>query len=272
MPASHSLFVHKFRDGQPAEARADMVATEAPLQISILQHGRQRQVSITMRTPGNDVELALGFLFTEGILSPDLDPETVSARHLDEQMNHLLLELPSSVAIDWQRLSRQTYTSSSCGVCGKTSIEQVFTTIPWGDSLGGFKVARSTVTALPERLRKGQKIFTDTGGVHACGIFDLNGELLEIYEDVGRHNAFDKIAGKLWMSKIIPCFNLIVVLSGRASFELIQKAGMSGFRFIVAVGAPSSLAVELADELGITLCGFVRKQTFNCYSGYHRIS
>lgn len=264
--------IHKFDQSGGWRSSKDQIACEAPLQLSIRQGEGQRQVAITMRTPGMDVELSLGFLLTEGILSPDLDPNDWPIFHADKEKNHLVLELPDSITIDWKHLSRQTYTSSSCGVCGKTSIDQVFTKVPWPEPLNDFQIAPELVTTLPDRLRAAQPLFAKTGANHGCALFDLAGELLEIAEDVGRHNALDKLLGKFWMSKIIPCEYFILVLSGRASFELIQKAAMAGIRFVIAVGAPSTLAVELAKEMNMTLCGFVKAKGFNVYAGVHRLA
>lgn len=250
----------------------DQLAVEAPLQLSIKQGHQQRQVSVSMRTPGQDKEMALGFLLTEGILPPDATPQKWNIKHVDKEGNHLVVELPEQMTIDWKRLSRQTYTSSSCGVCGKTSIDKVFTTIPWPEPLNDFSIDSELITALPDLLRKHQEMFAATGANHGCGIFTTTGKLEGFAEDVGRHNALDKIIGNFWMSKRIPIFDSILVLSGRASFELIQKTAMANIRFVVAVGAPSTLAVDLATELNITLCGFTKKQTFNAYCGFHRIS
>lgn len=263
--------IRRFRTDGSAERLQDFVAVEAPLQLSISQRGKQRNVAITMRTPGADDLLALGFLLTEGILPPDLDPKLISTHHIDERHNHLLLELPDSVQIDWQRLSRHSYTSSSCGVCGKTSIELVFQTIPWAEMPDQLQVSSQLISTLPDQLRKQQNIFALTGGIHGSGLFSSTGDLEAVFEDVGRHNSADKLIGKLWMSKRLPCIDSVLVLSGRASFELLQKAAMAGIKFIVSVGAPSTLAVDLAQELGITLCGFVKRDQFNCYAGFHRI-
>jgi FdhD protein len=261
----------KFRAGAQPEAVEDLLAVEAPLQISIRQGGKQRRVSITMRTPGEDVALALGFLYTEGILPAELRPGEWEIDHQDELKNHLVIQLPGDIHIDWQRLSRNTYTSSSCGVCGKTSIDQVFTNVPWPEAMEHPLVDPKVITTLPDRLRDAQILFKQTGGIHACGLFTVDGSLIDMSEDVGRHNALDKLLGKYWMSKILPIHSNVLVLSGRASFELLQKSAMAGISVVVAVGAPSSLAVDLAQEFGITLCGFTKSNTFNCYSGAQRI-
>lgn len=261
----------KFRAGAPPEEVDDQLAVEAPLQISILSRGQQRRVSITMRTPGEDAALALGFLYTEGILPAELRPGEWEIGHRDEEKNHLVIHLPNEINVDWQRLSRNTYTSSSCGVCGKTSIEQVFTTVPWPEVIDHPLLDPAVITTLPDQLRAAQPLFAQTGGIHACGLFTSSGKLFDISEDVGRHNALDKLIGKHWMSKILPIRSNILVLSGRASFELLQKSAMAGISVVVAVGAPSSLAVELAQEFGITLCGFTKAGGFNCYAGFQRI-
>ncbi|MEM9260024.1 MAG: formate dehydrogenase accessory sulfurtransferase FdhD, partial [Bacteroidota bacterium] len=235
---------------------------------------QSRSVAITMRTPGEDTALALGFLFAEGILT---EPSAVlqvaeGAANERESRNTVTVTLATGVTIDWPRLERHGYTSSSCGVCGKTSLEQVYTALPFGDLPGHWQIPAMMIPQLPPKLREAQTLFTQTGGIHAAGLFDQDGQLLHFAEDVGRHNALDKLIGYYFQQTKLPLREYVLVLSGRASFELIQKAAMAGIGFVVAVGAPSSLAVELAEELGMTLCGFTRNNSFNCYCGAERIS
>ncbi len=262
----------------------DVLAVEEPLEIRVKPYGMpHRAVSITMRTPGEDAELAAGFLFTEGILS---SPEQIEQiRHcglkigkgkgaLDRaaalNSNTIRIDLADGVEIDLKRLTRNFYTTSSCGVCGKSSIEALHTgvkTLP----TDGPKVSREVIHGLPKNLRSAQEVFDQTGGLHASALFDLDGRLDIIREDVGRHNALDKVIGARFLSREIPLSDKILLVSGRASFELVQKALMAGIPILAAVGAPSSLAVELAAEYGMTLLGFVREGRFNLYCGQQRV-
>lgn len=262
----------RFTDGQRTAAE-DVLAVEEPLNIRLQTGHQSRSVAITMRTPGADAGLALGFLFTEGILTAWSEVVKVEEGKATEDgsRNTVTISLASKAAVDWARLERHGYTSSSCGVCGKTSLEQVYAVLPFGDLPGHWQVPATLITGLPTKLRKAQVLFAQTGGIHAAGLFDLEGKLLHFAEDVGRHNALDKLIGHYFQTDALPLRETMLVLSGRASFELIQKAAMAGIRFVVAVGAPSSLAVELAEEMGITLCGFTRKNSFNCYGGAERI-
>lgn len=249
------------------ESFTDQLAVEEPLDIRIVSGGTARSVAITMRTPGRDEDLARGFLFTEGVFTarPQDAVEVVKS-------NVVNVVVPAGTTIDWKRLERHAYTTSSCGVCGKTSLEQVYAAISFGSSPATFTVAGSIILSLPDRLRAAQLLFALTGGIHAAGLFDLNGNLLGFAEDVGRHNALDKLVGGCLRQELLPLDCHLLLLSGRASFELIQKAAMAGIALVAAVGAPSSLAVSLAEELGITLCGFVRKNAFNVYSNVFRLS
>lgn len=258
--------IHRFRSGG-AEQLADQLAIEEPLDIRVHAGGVTRSVSITMRTPGRDEDLARGFLFTEGVFRarPQDAVEVVKS-------NVVVVSVPTGTAIDWKRLERHAYTSSSCGVCGKTSLEQVYAAIPYGETPAGFAVGEATIRTLPTRLRAAQQLFAQTGGIHAAGLFNLDGQLLHLAEDVGRHNALDKLIGHCLQLEMVPLDRHLLLLSGRASFELIQKAAMAGIGLVAAVGAPSSLAVSLAAELEITLCGFVREDGFNVYSGLNRLN
>jgi FdhD protein len=254
----------------------DLVAIEEPLEIRLgygaTDNRQQRNLSVTMRTPGHDNELALGFLLTEGIIRSYDEIESVkyceSARH-EEKNNVVRAELKPNVSIDFEKLQRHFYTSSSCGVCGKSSIDSVkVSCMSVSDEI---KVKASLIQSLPALLRKSQEVFEHTGGLHASALFDSEGTLLMLREDVGRHNAFDKIIGAALLKNEIPLSSRILLLSGRASFELIQKAAIAGIPIVAAIGAPSSLAVSLADELGITLLGFVKEQSFNVYTHAGRI-
>lgn len=247
----------------------DLVATEEPLQIQINQEGKTRTLAITMRTPGNDTELAAGFLFAEGIFGNFIEAKQFEQSNDDR--NVVTVTLKDAQQIDWRKLERHSYTSSSCGVCGKTSLEQVFNALPFPESLHRWTVAPELITTLPDKLKDSQQLFEQTGGIHAAGLFSQAGELLGFAEDVGRHNALDKLIGRQYLNKKLPLEQEILVLSGRASFELIQKAAMAGIRLVIAVGAPSSLAVSLAEDQGITLCGFTKRTGFNCYAYVRRI-
>jgi len=260
----------------------DLVAVEEPLEIRVEygQTGRreQRSIAITMRTPGNDFELATGFLFTEGIIRSFADVLSIrycSGAAAESTGNIVRVGLAEHVIPDLDKLQRNFYMSSSCGICGKASIEAVRTISGKRESNGSFKISRDVVFSLPEKLRAKQKVFEHTGGLHASALFDTDGNLLLLREDVGRHNALDKLIGaalRLVINEQMMMDNKILLLSGRISFELVQKAAMAGIPVICAVGAPSSLAVEMASECGISLAGFVRDIRFNIYCGEERFS
>ncbi len=234
----------------------DRVAIEEPLEIRV----NGEPVAVTMRTPGHDEELALGFCLTEGI-------RPVAARLTDDlAANAVEVDAPG---FDASRLARSFYTTSSCGVCGKGALKAVAVDAPRVES--DLRVSASLVASLPDALRAAQPTFEQTGGLHASGLFTAAGELLCVREDVGRHNALDKVIGWAFGAGALPLAESIVCLSGRLSFELVQKAAVAGCPLLVAVGAPSSLAVELARDRGITLCGFVRGGSFNVYSEPERI-
>ena len=257
----------------------DLLAVEEPLAIRLgfgpVDSRQQRPLSVTMRTPGHDPELVLGFLFSEGIIRHYRDVMSVrhcaTVTHPSERDNTVRVELDPALSIDWQRLERYSYTSSSCGVCGKTSIEAVNATYP-APSTSDFTVASEAIHAAPDVLRQAQLVFKHTGGLHAAGLFNPRGELLLWHEDVGRHNALDKLLGAALQQDRLPLHETFVLLSGRISFELVQKALMAGVPLLAAVGAPSSLAVQLASHHGITLVGFVRNQRFNIYTAAHRVT
>ena len=249
--------IHKARGDEPISPAQDLLAVEEPLQIRV----NGKNLSITMRTPGNDAELAAGFLFTEGILRARAD---VTAIDCGENTVNLTL----AEGVD-PGTSRNFYTTSSCGVCGKASIESLHAT---GCAMirSTTAVDREVIHRLPETLRASQSAFEHTGGLHGAALFDQQGNLEMTREDVGRHNAVDKLIGAAFLAETLPLSDTILMLSGRASFELVQKAVMAGIPVVAAVGAPSSLAVQTAQRFGVTLLGFVREGRFNIYSGISR--
>jgi FdhD protein len=252
----YSTAVVRARRLPGGEEADETVAVEEPLEIRIAGE----PVAVTMRTPGHDEELALGFCLTEGL-------EPVAARVPDDlSANTVDVDAP---AFDSERLRRSFYTSSSCGVCGKGAIEAVTVAAPRVESR--LQVDRELVGALPDRLREEQRAFAATGGLHATGLFSADGALECVREDVGRHNALDKVVGWAFLAGILPLESRVLCVSGRLSFELVQKASVAGCPILVAVGAPSSLAVELADDRGITLCGFVREGRLTVYTEPWRI-
>ena len=242
---------------QGAVEETDLVAVEEPLEIRI----GGEPVAVTMRTPGHDEELALGFCVTEGL-------EPVSARVPDDLAANAV-EVDAA-GFDPERLRRHFYTSSSCGVCGKGAIEAVQVSAARVES--PLEVSRDVVTSLPTRLRAAQRAFEATGGLHATGLFDAEGDLACIREDVGRHNAMDKVVGWAFGEDLLPLSAHVLCVSGRLSFELVQKAAVAGSPVLVAVGAPSSLAIELAEDRGITLCGWVRDGRVTIYTEPWRIA
>lgn len=277
-PAHRRVEIDALRDAGHAH-RGDAIAVEEPLEIRLLHeneraaaasnHGTGRSVSITMRTPGNDAELALGFLYGEGILREPRD--VVDARHCGPTGNVLRVTVRADLPLDIKRLERNFYTTSSCGVCGKASIDAVTASLGMRTVSGNFVVSEATLRALPDLLREAQAGFAETGGMHAVGLFNIQGELLASYEDVGRHNAMDKLVGASLLGHRLPWKDRIVLLSGRASFELLQKSMMAGVPVVAAIGAPSTLAVELAQAAGITLVAFLRDQGCNIYSHPERV-
>lgn len=247
---------------------SDTIAVEEPLQITLSNGGVYKDVSITMRTPGHDDDLAIGFLFTEGIITP-----TMKIEHQLIAPNQILIKTITDQVLDLESLNRNFYTNSSCGVCGKSSIESIETISSFAGKQGEhLSISPSIISELPNTLRQHQQLFKETGGIHAAGIFNAQGDLIHLSEDVGRHNALDKLIGYGYKNGLLPYASYVLVLSGRTSFELIQKAHMAGVKFIIAVGAPSSLAVDLARKNDITLIGFVNKSGFNIYSADHRIA
>lgn len=257
-----------------SEHKADLLAVEEPLEIRIRHRQAEQALSITMRTPGHDRELALGFLFGEGIIrSADQVLSTDESNSEDEALlgQRITVCLTDECDFDLAKLERHFYTTSSCGVCGKSSIDAVKIACPISVQAELFNVSNAAIAQLPEALKNYQSAFEQTGGIHAAAFFDSRGVIVQAREDVGRHNALDKLNGWALLSGQIPAVKHGLLLSGRASFELIQKASMAGVPMIVAVGAPSSLAVELAEELNITLVGFTKTHRFNVYSAAERI-
>ena len=266
------ISIQKLNHGKITE-EVDNVAVEEPLEIQLAYStptGRmQKNIAVTMRTPGNDEELAAGFLFTEGIIKNSSAIEEVKKNHHDE--NLIMITLHENEIPILANAARNFYSTSSCGICGKASIEAIRTVSQYVNEKESINVEASLFYTLQDQLKKRQKIFEDTGGIHASALFDLDGNFIMLREDVGRHNALDKVIGATLLNNQLPLINCILLLSGRASFELVQKALMAGIKIIAAVGAPSSLAVELAREAGITLIGFLRNDRFNIYSGQQRI-
>lgn len=257
----------------------DILAVEEPLEIRLAYFKGnniiQKALSVTMRTPGNDVDLALGFLLSEGIIREKLDViKTKYLPHKSElsRENRLLIGLSREVDFDLKKLERHFYTSSSCGVCGKSSIEAVETKCELQLTHNQPVINKKTISSLPDILRDSQNLFDETGGIHAAGLFNKQGNLILLREDVGRHNAVDKVIGAALQKGLFPLSDYIMQVSGRTSFELVQKTLMAGIPILSAVGAPSSLAVSLARENGMTLLGFVRGKRFNIYAEGGRIS
>lgn len=260
--------------GQPARTREDVLAVEEPLEIRV----GGRSLAITMRTPGHDVDLAIGFLVSEGVIGRGDDVRTARycAGATDEGVNTynvLDVALSPGVPAPDPSLERNFFTTSSCGLCGKASIDAVRTSSRYSVMDDDFRLDPALLVTFPDRLRAQQAVFERTGGLHAAGLFDARtGEMLALREDVGRHNAVDKVVG--WAAKegLLPLRSMVLMVSGRASFELTQKASMAGIPMLAAVSAPSSLAAELATELGMTLVGFLRGDSMVVYSGAHRLA
>jgi len=248
-------------DPASTSAEQDLVAVEEPLQIRL----GDRDFAITMRTPGQDRELAAGFLFTEGVIT-SLDQ--ISAITPDDR-GAVTVELAPGVEVDFA--ARNFYVTSSCGVCGKASIDGLRAAHCASPPRGIPQIQSHLIPQLPEKLRQSQPVFSHTGGLHGAGLFNAAGDLLAVREDVGRHNAVDKLIGAMFLDAKIPLNENILMLSGRISFELVQKALMAGIPIVAAVGAPSSLAIETALHFGMTLIGFLRGPRYNVYSGHERL-
>jgi FdhD protein len=267
------------RYGATDRSNTDLLVVEEPLEIRLEfgpAHDRQqRNIAVTMRTPGNDLELAAGFLFTEGILQSVNDIHKIdwcsNVQSPEEYGNVVKVELRPDIAPELARMDRNFFMNSSCGVCGKASIEalQIGGCPIIADS--GIRFSADLIRGLPAIAERSQTVFKHTGGIHAASIFDGTGNLLVQREDVGRHNAVDKAIGTLWLTERVPLTDHVLLVSGRAGFELVQKAIFAGFAMMVAIGAPSSLAVELARQHGLTLVGFLRGERFNVYGGAFRV-
>ncbi|MFE1267920.1 formate dehydrogenase accessory sulfurtransferase FdhD [Streptomyces sp. NPDC058758] len=259
--------------GGAVNARPDTLVAEEPLEIRL----DGRPIAITMRTPGNDFALAAGFLVSEGVLASAADVRSIvycagAKEDGTNTYNVVDVKLAPGVVVPDITLERNVYTTSSCGLCGKASLDAVRTTarFPIADA-PPVRVSPALLSALPDRLRAAQKVFDTTGGLHAAALFSEDGELLDVREDVGRHNAVDKLVGRALREDLLPLDRAVLLVSGRASFELAQKAVMAGIPVLAAVSAPSSLAVDLAAETGLTLVGFLRGPDMNVYAGEHRI-
>jgi FdhD protein len=259
-----------------ATARPDSLAAEEPLEIRVAG----RPLTVTMRTPGNDFDLARGFLVSEGVVASDSDIAAIrycagatddGSGFSQNTYNVLDVLLADGVPLPDVSLERNFYTTSSCGLCGKASLEAVRTISRWRVDRDPLRLNAATIAAMPEKLRAAQRVFDRTGGLHAAALFDSSGDLLCVREDVGRHNAVDKVVGWALDAQRLPLSGTTLMVSGRASFELVQKAVMAGIPALAAVSAPSSLAVDLAREMGLTLIGFLRGSTMNVYSAVERI-
>jgi len=260
-------------DGGEVSRRPDTLAAEEPMEIRV----DGRPLTVTMRTPGDDFDLAVGFLVSEGVVHATSD--VVTARYCAgatadgaNTYNVVDVQLAPEVPRPDASLERNFYTTSSCGVCGKASLDAVRTTAAWSVADDPLELSLDLLASLPDRLRAAQLVFDRTGGLHAAGLFSADGELLLLREDVGRHNAVDKVIGHALREGMLPLRGTVLMVSGRASFELVQKAVMAGIPVLAAVSAPSSLAAELAEDSGLTLVGFLRGRTMNVYAGADRIA
>ncbi len=266
-------------DGFASSTLSDFLSVEEPLEIRVSYHHEDRQIqkniSVTMRTPGHDLELAIGFLFTEGIIASCDDIKDVchvQTACTSQKKNIVQVELADDCIPRLAQSERNFYTTSSCGVCGKGSIQSIRTVSPFsGMDKPPINLISDMLYRLPGKLKTAQGDFSVTGGIHACGLFNMHGDLVMLREDVGRHNALDKLIGNMLMHNSLPLNQHILLLSGRASFELIQKAAMAGITIVAAIGAPSSLAVELAAEFDMTLLGFLKENRFNIYHSGERV-
>ncbi len=258
-----------------ARVRPDTLATEEPMEIRLVSGGARRTVAVTMRTPGSDFELAAGFLYGEGVVSSLEEIERISYCvdadiDADQRYNIVNVELRGGHDYDLRPLERSFYTTSACGVCGKESLDQLelrgYPELPQGP-----QIPPETVYSLPQKLREGQGLFEETGGLHAAALFDAAGELVAIREDVGRHNATDKLVGWALLEGRLLLNDHVVMVSGRTSYEILQKCVAAGVPIVCAVSAPSSLAVDVARRFGVTLVGFLRGNRFNVYSSPERV-
>lgn len=271
-PNTRKVYVRKVRAGV-ARSERDVLAVEEPLELRLMHRGVTHRVAVTMRTPGEDFEMVAGFLFCEGIIQKHGDVREIRYCIDSPQQlyNIVTVELRDEIDFDPTRLQRNFFTTSACGICGKVSLEslemQGCVPLPLTQPV----VPISLITGLDAELRRAQQVFSKTGGLHAAALFDLDGQLQGLHEDVGRHNALDKLIGSRFMAGQLPVSQQVLILSGRTSFELMQKSLMAQIPIIVSVGAPSSLAVELAQNFNITLIGFLRGDSFNIYAGPERV-
>jgi FdhD protein len=274
-PGSRVRTTTRVVDGPSERLRTDQLATEEPLEIRLAAGGNRKTVAITMRTPGSDFELAAGFLFSEAIISSPADVRAIRYCtdpdvDAEQQYNIVTVDLAAPALPDLRGLERHFYTSSACGVCGKAALDAL--EIRGCPVIGGgFQTPSDLLYGLPEKLRAAQGVFESTGGLHAAGLFDERGNLVAAREDVGRHNAVDKLVGWALLSGRLPLSRNIVMVSGRASYEIMQKCVVAGVPVVCAVSAPSSLAVSVAERFGVTLVGFLRGRRFNVYSGFDRV-
>jgi FdhD protein len=271
LDAVRQVSIDAMRDAH-LSTRQDLVVVEEPLEIRVAQAGDEgpgTAMSITMRTPGQDIELAAGFLHGEGIIR---SREDVAGSRIDGLDGNIVrIQLSAGTVFDAGLLQRNFYTTSSCGVCGHASLAAVERMLGSPQVDGALKVPAALIESLPERARAGQDVFRETGGLHAACLFDAQGGLLDVREDVGRHNALDKLVGARLLAGELPLSRCVLFLSGRASFELLQKAAVAGIPVVASVGAPSSLAIDLAQRTGILLIGFLRGHSFNVYANRERL-
>lgn len=268
------------RKGKADQFLDDHLAIEEPLEIRLVYEkdgvSHSQSLSITMRTPGHDFELAMGFLISENILTSFQDIEKIDfcgPKTGDLKLHNIVkVELKPGVDIEWSKLQRHFYTTSSCGVCGKTSLEALENSACKLLETGQLKIDSQLIRQLPDKLREAQKAFDQSGGLHATALFDHKGNLLCLREDVGRHNAMDKVVGHALEHQLLPLKNNILLWSGRASFELMQKAAIAGIPVVAAIGAPSNLAVEIAKQFNLTLIGFLKPHSMNVYHGSERLN
>lgn len=269
--AAHSVTLVRYSNGR-CQAHDDHVAVEEPLEIRLESDAEARVVTVTMRTPGEDVELAAGFLLGERVIADVAAIERIEA--CGPSGNVVRVRLKAGEMARTAHLERSVVASSACGLCGKTSIDSVMASLPDDAlplSLDALTLDERTLRDLPRGLRDAQPVFQSTGGLHAVASFTVSGKRIAIHEDIGRHNAFDKLVGEHALRGTTPLSTCVVMLSGRAGFEMLQKAAAARVPLVAAIGAPSSLAVELAQRAGITLVGFLRESAFNVYSHPHRV-
>lgn len=266
-----TFYINKQTADGNIQSKEDNVVAEAPLQIIIAySHKNERKkevLSVTMRTPGNDFDLVTGFLFNEALIAKASD--ILMMRYTTDDENSLLVELSDAVEINIDESKRNFIATSACGFCGR--MEDTSKKILFVQPDNNLKTGSAILYKLPDLLQSSQNLFSETGGAHAVALVSINGELLDISEDVGRHNAMDKLVGNMLKQHALPLNNHILLFSGRLSYELIQKSLMAGISIVCAIGAPTSLAIELAEDYGLTIIGFLKKESFNIYCGAQRI-